>query len=69
MDSSCESRTMKYSPAVRVGVCPSDYDSALPLGLEDSICYKSHAGTIIANGDLHAKAEPYHKGDVIGLVI
>jgi hypothetical protein len=54
---------------VRVGICPVGFSSLYPLGIEESIAYKSSDGKVIKGGETIAQGEPYEVGDVIGVVI
>lgn len=37
--------------AVRVGICHHGYNSAFPLGCDESIAYKSTDGIFVRNGE------------------
>lgn len=50
-----------------MGVCVNNYDTAYPLGCNDSIAYKSQDGSVICASEFVGKGEAYSEGDVIGV--
>lgn len=58
-----------YPSAVRVGVCMYNFDTAYPMGWNESIGYKSSDGSIVCHNQVVGKAEPYSLGDVIGVCL
>lgn len=38
---------MKFTPSVRIGLCPYDYLQTIPLGGKESVCYRSIDGDLI----------------------
>ena len=58
-----------HPPSVRVGICTHTYNPAFPLGLNESICYKSIDGTIYKDSIKIQTCTPYGVGDTLGVLL
>lgn len=56
---------MKFTPSVRIGLCPYDYLHTIPLGGKESVCYRSIDGDLIQNKKAVKFGPTYGEGDLI----